>query len=452
MKTYSSKKKQHCKTQRNDDDENVDSSILCENINPYEEIKKTLIEINLKDDYDINYSKLKKYKLIYIKQCAKENNLHVTGNKEILIKRIIDFLLKRMNITLIQKRFRGYIVRESFRLRGPAFLSFADYKNVGNKCVNETDPYSLDPIYEISFEKFISIADSANFIYGFDISYLIKAINRIEKNEILMNPYRRENFPQDVLNNIIKLNNILSIIFPGIIWEKSVSKNENQTRYQTTRRNNRSTTRIITREIYPNNVTDNEEETNIVLQENTNGDNLFINENVVNQINHMIEPTTEGYLNIVNFSILYNSNQLLIYNKLLSLQRQSVTFRIRELFIEIDILGNYTQSSWFSNLTNIECIRFYNYLFEIWSYRGQLLSNTKKSICQLYDPFTNTIQYLNNTNRIKEICLSVMENIIYSGINDDYRKIGAYHILTALTFVSLNARLHLRWLYESYYF
>ena len=42
-----------------------------------------------------------------------------------------------------------------------------------------------------------------------------------------------------------------------------------------------------------------------------------------------------------------------------------------------------------------------------------------------------------------------MENLIYSSVDIEYRKIGALHSLTALTVVSHGARRALPWLYES---
>jgi hypothetical protein len=50
---------------------------------------------------------------------------------------------------------------------------------------------------------------------------------------------------------------------------------------------------------------------------------------------------------------------------------------------------------------------------------------------------------------IKENCLRVFENIIFMGIDDDHRKLGAFHALSALTVVSVGARNAMPWLYES---
>ena len=44
------------------------------------------------------------------------------------------------------------------------------------------------------------------------------------------------------------------------------------------------------------------------------------------------------------------------------LRRGSLNERIENLFIEIDLLGNYTQSSWFTTLNYNQYVRFFRYL------------------------------------------------------------------------------------------
>ena len=51
--------------------------------------------------------------------------------------------------------------------------------------------------------------------------------------------------------------------------------------------------------------------------------------------------------------------------------------------------------------------------------------------------------------QLKIACVTIMENIIYTGINEEFKHIGSMHVLTALTVVSEDARQHLPWLYES---
>jgi hypothetical protein len=50
---------------------------------------------------------------------------------------------------------------------------------------------------------------------------------------------------------------------------------------------------------------------------------------------------------------------------------------------------------------------------------------------------------------MRKRALTIMENIIYTGIDIEYRKLGALHVLSALTLVSIPARNSLPWLYES---
>ena len=80
----------------------------------------------------------------------------------------------------------------------------------------------------------------------------------------------------------------------------------------------------------------------------------------------------------------------------------------------------------------------------------------KYKICILEDPFHEVAReraYLHDASVmiIKEICLKIFENMVYCGIDDEYRKIGTLHALSALTIVSENARNSMPWLYESIY-
>jgi hypothetical protein len=79
---------------------------------------------------------------------------------------------------------------------------------------------------------------------------------------------------------------------------------------------------------------------------------------------------------------------------------------------------------------------------------------TKYNICPFHSPFdgifTRAVQYTElSILQIQLACLIVMENMIYSGIDEDYRRIGCFHALSALTIVSHPARISMPWLYES---
>tara|TARA_Y100000389_G_scaffold89478_2_gene85955 strand:- start:10567 stop:11568 length:1002 start_codon:yes stop_codon:yes gene_type:complete len=131
--------------------------------------------------------------------------------------------------------------------------------------------------------------------------------------------------------------------------------------------------------------------------------------------------------------------------------------KINNIFIKIDQLGNYTNSSWLLELNFIEMKRFLYELYEIWTFRAQLSRNRKMEICPPNgNPFMNVPRNAINFNsnvynfqNIKNITLNVMEKLIFSANNDSDKNLGALYILSALTLVSIEARNALPWLYTS---
>jgi hypothetical protein len=360
-------------------------------------------------DYFNKKINLKKYKLPQLKEIIKFYKLTRTGNKDVLIERIVTHFNKIKNIINIQKLFRGYIVRLSFKLRGEGFKN----KKI---CVNDTDFITLEPLNEIPFEQFYTYKDSSNFIYGFNISSLIQLMKNTGK---INNPYNREQIEIETISNIITLNNIIQIIFPEF-------KDNDKIKLVIER----------PREIRNNIIT-------TVEQRNP----------------HIESPVRTSlssyyfYPRIINIGIM-NTELRNRYNKILQIRLNSVRNRINDLFIEIDLLGNYTQSSWFTDLDRTNYIRFYRILYDIWNFRGQLSRELKSNICPFFDPFTNIfIRQIYHTDiNIEEIqfaCLTVIENLVYTGIDDEHRKIGALHVLSALTLVSISARQAMPWLYEA---
>ena len=51
--------------------------------------------------------------------------------------------------------------------------------------------------------------------------------------------------------------------------------------------------------------------------------------------------------------------------------------------------------------------------------------------------------------RAQNMTITICENIFYTAINVEYKKLSAIYILTALTTVSNDARRNIPWLYES---
>jgi hypothetical protein len=364
------------------------------NKNKTTKIKKPKVKEESKEINYINFNKnvinLKSFKLLELKQAAKKHKLHVTGTKPVIIERL-EYFFKNTNQSIkIQAFFRGHLVRVSFKLRGPAL------KN-RKLCVNETDFISMEPLEEIASNCFFSFEDDKNFIYGFNIKSLIQLIQSKTKLE---NPYNREKFTDAVYSNIIALYKINCIIYPGFNQDDVSSF---QTPTTTQNRNLQRTNR-----------------------------SMQSHRAVVAQTTEMRE----------------------LLNRLTECRAKPIQQRITELFMEIDLLGNYTQSIWLSNLNITQYIRLYRALYDIWFYRSNMSIDTKINIYPLGSPFEGIFPrnvYHNeiNFNQIQSACTTVIENLVYSGVDDDHKRLGCFHALSAITLVCSGARETLPWLYES---
>jgi len=283
-------------------------------------------------------------------------------------------------------------IYRSYIVRQSFILRGEGYYNI-SLCVNESDFYTLEPIKDIP-KEYLYTFKNGEFIYGCNI---ISFIYLMKNNTIIKNPYNREILSETIKNDIIKLYNFIKIIF-GLPYDAPQLKTCNKNTYKLTRNST-----VLH---------------NVVLHQEIDAE--IIQERM---------------------------------NKIREIRRHTINVRINELFMEIDQLGNYTNSSWFSNLQINEYIRLFRTLLDIWNVRGQLTTDIKRKICVIHDPFYGIINniYIREItiDIIRDACLQVFENLVHCGIDIEHRKIGAMHALTALTVVSLNARNSLYWLYES---
>jgi len=145
------------------------------------------------------------YTIPMLKKICDFYNIHKTGNKEELIKKIFTFLLASKCIIKIQKKFRTYLSSKLKHLRGSAF-------NNRSICINDTDFLTMENINDIPECNFYSFTDDDKIIYGFDLSSLLTAIN---KDSNFRNPYNRKSLPiseiKKNINSIIRLNKIFNI-------------------------------------------------------------------------------------------------------------------------------------------------------------------------------------------------------------------------------------------------
>jgi hypothetical protein len=354
--------------------------------------EKNKITILTFSDYMKDKNVLKKYKLPELKHISKFYKLLITGTKKVLLERIENLFNKFGHCIKIQKMVRGHLTRQSFILRGKAF---------GEKsmCVNDNDFYTLEPLKEIPNKYFFTF-QSGKFIYGCNI---ISLIHLIKSKTVVKNPYNRENLPFETIKNIVRLYKLINIVF-GLPSDAPVIKDDLIIQNKKSQESNPS---IVNRQ----------------RMNHTNISMRFIEDKIQQMRNIRMKPLSE---------------------------------RIREIFIEMDNLGNYTHSQWFSSLDRYQYIRFFRTMYEIWMFRGGLTRETKNMISIIIDPFLEINRegihiYDSRVEVLQDICLKIMENMVYGGIDDEYRKIGALHVLSALTNVSLGARSSLPWLYDSLY-
>ena len=289
----------------------------------------------------INYLNLKRYNynVKQLKLICKHYKLPVKGNKPDIQLRIYNYLKCYKYATIIQKHWRGYLIRKINKLRG-----LDDFKKI---CCNNQDFVTLEEIKTIPYLQYFSFIHNGKN-YGFDVNSIYDYIVKRNNKE---NPYDRSEFSSKIKFNLLELKRLTKITKQNTIFE-------------------------------------------------------IVETKVIN---------------------------------------------IHEIFNRIDELGNYSDVSWYNSLNYSGLMKFYRELYDIWIYRANLTNETKYKISK-YDPFNNvkpnffenySIEELNN------ILIQVMKKFLYYAINDEYQKLGAMYILTALTIVSQSAAEAMPWYFSS---
>jgi len=316
----------------------------------------------------------------------------LSGKKQDLLDRVVDFFKKENACVRVQKIFRGKMVRDSIFLRGPGLKK-------RSLCVNDTDFYTFDKLKDVDVYDFFSYKCD-DFVYGFKLSSIITLFKN--KTTKTVNPYTRTNMDY-LLISIEKLSKL---------------------------------TKIIHKEV-PEEIND------------------FVNDKITIRARpSRMVYTRSAIQNMRNQESVHNHIE--ITNKLNQIRLLPLQSRIIQLFMEIDQLGNYSESFWFSSLDRTQQIRYYRVLYEIWSYRSHLPIETKNNICPIGNPFINNAVNMINNNyallneeNVQNACLCAMENMVYTGTSSEFKVLGAFQVLCALTIVSPPARAAMPWLYES---
>ena len=352
---------------------------------------------------------MKSYTIPILKQVCKEYKLHISGKKGVLIERITTLFERIKSAIIVQKYTRRQFVNKIIQKN-------REFSEKRNMCTNTTDFSTMEPLNEISKEYFYCYTDIDKFVYGFDITSLIEMIRKTRK---IFNPYTRTPITKRHKNEIINLYNLSLLVYRKM---------------------------RDTNEPYINHIQNNHRLVHSRYR------------NLINSITNEFTNNTEvsSYLNyrpIANIETIpttYHEQ----YQQLVTIRQQSITDRINALFIEIDQLGNYTDQTWFTNLVHIEYAQLYRCFYDIWNFRGQISYEVKNDICPVHGPFDgifpNSVRHMDlSTTTLKTVCLIVFENLVYSGIHYEIRKIGTLIALTALTVISPQARTAMPWLYDS---
>lgn len=382
-------------------------------IEPYIDLKKNIIvkngiELSAKPlltytDYFKNGVELVRFNMLQLKRLTKIYGIRTTGTKPELISRIETYFENCFAAEKIQRKFRGYIARRSISLRGDGFTDITT-------CVNDNDFYTLEPLREIDRKYFFSFS-SGKFTYGCN---LISLIHLIKVNTLAKNPYNRENIPLDTIRRILTLYHYIKILY-GFPEDTPVIN------------------------------------TTLILSIHKNSEKM-------RQANPLEETLAAPFPTVLHDTVETIDNEIVMerQEKLRTMREKPFATRVQELFIEIDHLGNYTQAEWFFQLERYDYLRMYRALHDIWTFRGNMSRQTKRRICIVEDPFVEAHRERISIHDvplevIRETCLKIFEHLVYCGIDDEYRKIGTLHALSALTIVSSSARNSLLWLYESLY-
>ena len=153
--------------------------------------------------------------------------------------------------------------------------------------------------------------------------------------------------------------------------------------------------------------------------------------------------------------ILHFDLNLVIEDDLSNIPNEKIIeLRALKLFQEINALGNYSDATWFLSLNRTQLIKFIRELLDIWQYRAQLSLNIKRNICPPNgDPFRYlSFSYIStepDLNIVKKVLLEILEKLVFLGVDQDSKSLGAYYVLGALTIVNETAAAALPWLFQS---
>jgi hypothetical protein len=125
---------------------------------------------------------------------------------------------------------------------------------------------------------------------------------------------------------------------------------------------------------------------------------------------------------------------------------QELRLKMVHVFHEFDMLDNYTDYTWFEELSLGQLKQLYRFCKELWNYKAQLSRQQKMLIVRNGEAFTMSINIVGNMKDIKKlqnIILDEFNRFATEGANLQEKKLGVILMLTALVNVSQRASIGL---------
>jgi hypothetical protein len=117
----------------------------------------------------------------------------------------------------------------------------------------------------------------------------------------------------------------------------------------------------------------------------------------------------------------------------------------------MDSLGNYTQTSWLTELSTPKMYYMIAKIHQLWM---AVPSDLRKRVCPFISPFSESVfgtEPISPHGFHLGLLLRIAEVFVYSGNDAEHQNLGAMYFLSGLTFVSLGARTQLPWLYDNFF-
>ena len=388
-----------------------------------------------------------------------------------VVSRLEVFFEQTRAALTVQSIFRGYVVRawldcwRCYHYTSPphqASSGGGDRWRLPGEIHNTTDFYSLERIVDMPPVCVFCFTDEMGFRYAFHVMSLMKLLHASANLQTLIqikNPYNRKLVSTDVTQTM------LEFCFRGRITLPLLSRAPPDDA-------DASEQQMLSRQLLANSRSRRFHQTRVQRFVTAGSQTLprVGNRRPRSSSSGSMESTSSSASASASASAAAVPNLALEF--LRTKRATPIHQRIVSLFIEIDMLGNYTQIEWFTSLSLAQTVQYWGSLYDIWLYRARILDETKHNVCPIHDPFFNKhllrdfqrdhglssnsqimqLQGDNMTTAIQEYCLYAMENMVFMSDNNEYRSLGAQYVLMALTLVQPNARMAIPWLYESIMF